>query len=202
MRQRTRLIIMAVLAFVLGGLAALVMIPGARELVVPKQLSVGQALVGGPFSLVDHTGKRVTEADFLGRSTLILFGFTYCPDICPSGLQVMSAALDQAGAKAEKVVPVFISVDHERDTPEQLAKYVASFHPRLVGLTGSREEIASAARAYRVYFKKTEDPKSTAGFTYDHSALIYLMGPDGRYMTHFSHAAGPDQIAARLRQLP
>jgi protein SCO1/2 len=200
--QRTRLAIIAALAFVLGGLAALVLVPGARNLVIPKQLSVGQALVGGPFTLVDHTGKRVTEKDFLGRYVLVLFGFTFCPDICPSGLQVMTAALDQAGPKGEKVVPVFVSVDHERDTPEQLAKYVPSFHPRLVGLTGTREEIAAAARAYRVYYKKVEDAKSTAGFTYDHSALIYLMGPDGRYVTHFSHAAGPDQIAARLRQLP
>jgi cytochrome oxidase Cu insertion factor (SCO1/SenC/PrrC family) len=199
--MRTRIIVMAALAFVLGGLAALIAVPGARDLVIPKQLSVGQALVGGPFSLVDHTGKRVTEQDFNGRYMLVLFGFTHCPDICPSGLQVMSAALDQLGNKANRVVPVLVAVDHERDTPEQLAQYVPSFHPRLVGLTGTKDEIATAARAYRVYYKKVEDPKSSAGFTYDHSALIYLMGPDGKYVAHFNHGAGPDAIASRLKQL-
>ncbi|MEZ5854765.1 MAG: SCO family protein [Hyphomicrobiaceae bacterium] len=199
--MRHRLVIIAVLAFVLGGLAALVLVPQARNKFLPDARSVGQALIGGHFSLVNQEGKRVTEQDFRGRYMLILFGFTYCPDICPSGLQVMSAALEQLGAKADKVVPILISVDVERDTPQQLAQYVKSFHPRLVGLTGTAEEIAQAARAYRVYYKKVEDPKSTAGFTYDHSALIYLMGPTGKYITHFTHAAGPDAIAARLREI-
>lgn len=199
--MRLRLVIIATLAFALGGLAALLVLPGVRERVLPTTISVGQALVGGPFSLVDHTGKRVTDADFRGKHMLILFGFTYCPDICPSGLQVMSAALEQLGDKADRIVPVLISVDHERDTPAQLADYVKSFHSRLVGLTGTAEEIAQAAKAYRVYYKKVVDEKSTAGFTYDHSALIYLMGPDGRYLAHFSHAAGPDAMASRLAKL-
>ena len=199
--MRYRLAIIALLAFAFGGLIALLLLPEARNRLMPNARSVGQALIGGHFSLVNQEGRRVTEQDFRGRYTLILFGFTYCPDICPSGLQVMSAALEQLGSKADKVVPILISVDHERDTPKQLAQYVKSFHPSLVGLSGTAEEIAEAARAYRVYFKKVEDPKSTAGFTYDHSALIYLMGPDGKYITHFTHAAGPDAIAARLRQL-
>ena len=199
--MRPRLVIIAVLAFALGGLVALLALPSAREELLAKDLSVGQALVGGPFQLTDHKGRRVTDADFRGKHMLIMFGFTYCPDICPSGLQVMSAALEQLGAKADRIVPVFVSVDHERDTPEQLALYVASFHPRLVGLTGSAEEIAAAAKAYRVYYKKVVDEKTTAGFTYDHSALMYLMGPDGRYVAHFSHTSTPDAIAARLAKL-
>lgn len=199
--MRIRTVIIAALAFLIGGLAALLVLPGARERLLPSQVSFGKALVGGPFALTDHTGRRVTEKDFLGRHMLIMFGFTYCPDVCPSGLQVMSAALDQLGAKAERIQPVFVSVDHERDTPDQLALYIKSFHPRLVGLTGSAEEIAVAARAYRVYYKKVVDEKSTAGFTYDHSALIYLMGPDGSYLAHFPHAASPDTIASRLAQL-
>jgi protein SCO1/2 len=199
--MRARLAVIAALAFVLGGLMALLALPAAREKLLPSQISVGQALVGGPFTLTDQTGRRVTDADFRGKYMLILFGFTYCPDVCPSGLQVMSAALNQLGDKADRIVPIFISVDHERDTPAQLAGYVKSFHPRLVGLTGSADEIAAAAKAYRVYYKKVVDEKSTAGFTYDHSALIYLMGPDGRYLAHFTHAAGPDAIAARLAQL-
>lgn len=199
--MRVRVIVIAVLAFVLGGLVALLALPGARERLLPQTISVGQALVGGPFTLTDHTGRRVTEADYRGKHMLILFGFTYCPDVCPSGLQVMSAALTQLGAKADRITPIFISVDHERDTPAQMAEYVKSFHPRLVGLTGSAAEIAAAAKAYRVYYKKVDDAKSTAGFTWDHSALIYLMGPDGRYVAHFTHAAGPDAIAARLAQI-
>ena len=199
--MRSRLVIIAALAFVLGGLVAMLALPSARERLLPKSISVGQALVGGPFTLTDHKGRRVTDADFRGKYMLIMFGFTYCPDICPSGLQVMSAALEQLGAKADKIVPVFVSVDHERDTPEQLAQYVQSFHPRLVGLSGTAEEIAAAAKAYRVYYKKVADEKTTAGFTYDHSALMYLMGPDGRYVTHFSHASAPDVIAARLAKL-
>ncbi len=199
--MRPRLIVIAVLAFVIGGLVALLALPAARERLLPSSVSVGKALVGGPFTLTDHTGRRVTEKDFRGRYMLVLFGFTYCPDICPSGLQVMSAALEQLGTKADRIVPVFVSVDHERDTPEQLALYIKSFHPRLIGLSGSAEEVAAAAKAYRVYFKKVVDEKTTAGFTYDHSALIYLMGPDGNYVAHFSHAASPDSIAARLAQI-
>ncbi|MGE0698190.1 MAG: SCO family protein [Hyphomicrobiaceae bacterium] len=199
--MRARLLVIAVLAFAIGGLAALLMLPRAREKLIPSATSVGQALVGGPFTLIDQDGRTVTDKDFAGRYMLVLFGFTYCPDICPSGLQVMSAALEQLGPKAERIVPIFISFDHERDTPQQLKSYVSSFHPRLVGLTGTADQIAAAAKAYRVYYKKAVDEKSTAGFTYDHSALIYLMGPDGRYLAHFSHAAGPDAIAARLAKL-
>lgn len=199
--MRNRLMIIAALAFLLGGLLALLLVPGLRERLIPGGASVGQALVGGAFSLVDQTGKRVTEKDFLGRPMLVMFGFTYCPDVCPSGLQVLSAALDQLGPKADRIQPVFISVDHERDNPEQLALYLKSFHPRLIGLSGTAAEIATAAKAYRVYYKRVDDPKSTAGFTYDHSSLIYLMGPDGRYLAHFPHSTTPDKIAARLAQL-
>ncbi|MGE0765799.1 MAG: SCO family protein [Hyphomicrobiaceae bacterium] len=199
--MRARLIIVAALAFVLGGLVALLALPGARDRLLPNATSVGQALVGGPFTLTDQTGRRVTDADYRGKYMMVMFGFTYCPDICPSGLQVISAALDQLGDKADKVVPIFISVDHERDTPDQLKLYLESFRKGMVGLTGTADEIAAAAKAYRVYYKKVTDEKSTAGFTYDHSALIYLMGPDGKYVTHFSHVAGPDAIASRLAKI-
>lgn len=199
-----RLLAVAILAAVIGGAAAITMLPGVRERLSGSLPTTGQALVGGPFTLVDHTGKTVTDKDFRGRYMLVYFGFTYCPDICPSGLQVISAALDQAGAKADKVVPILISVDFERDTPAQLSQYVPSFHPRLVGLTGSQEQVAAALKAYRVYAKKVEDPKSSAGFTYDHSSIAYLMDPQGRYVTHFNPAGekAVDRIADRLRQLP
>ena len=113
----------------------------------------------------------------------------------------MAAALDKLGTKAEKITPLFITVDPERDTPEQLAMYVKSFHPRLVGLTGTPAEIEAVAKAYRVYFKKVPDPKSSAGYTMDHSAIIYVMGPDGAYLAHFTHAISVDAMAERLAKL-
>jgi protein SCO1/2 len=132
---------------------------------------------------------------------VVVFGFTFCPDICPSELQVVSAAIEKLGPKAEQVVPILITVDPERDTPEQLARYVSSFHPRLIGLTGTRSEVDAAAKAYRVYARRVEDPKSTAGYTIDHSAIIYVMGPDGAYRTHFTHTTNADAIAERLAKL-
>jgi cytochrome oxidase Cu insertion factor (SCO1/SenC/PrrC family) len=197
---RLALYVLAGLAF--GGAVAVAVSPTARERLLPAKVrSVGQALVGGPFTLTDHTGKRVTEQDFRGRTLIVVFGFTFCPDICPTELQVISAALDQLGPKAKNVVPLFISVDPERDTPDQLAQYVKSFHPRLVGLTGTPEEIAAAAKAYRAYFKKVPDPKSSAGYTMDHSALIYVMRPDGAYQAHFTPGVSVQTLAERLGEL-
>ena len=199
--KRSSYAILALGGLLIGGLAALLTQPGIQQKLLAPQASVGKALVGGPFSLIDHTGKRVTEKDFRGRYMLVLFGFTFCPDICPSGLQVMAAALDKLGPKSNRITPVFVSVDPERDTPVQLGKYVASFHPRLVGLTGSQAEVDAAAKAYRVYYKKIRDEKSSAGYTVDHTALIYLMGPDGSYVTHFTHTMSVDAIAERLTKI-
>ena len=198
MRLRTLGLIAAGLAG--GALLALAVVPGALDkLQAPAQvLSIGKATVGGPFTLTDHTGRRVTDKDFRGQHLLVFFGFTYCPDVCPSGLQVMTAALEELGPKAEKITPIFISVDPERDTPEQLALYVSSFHPRLVGLTGTPEEIQQVAKAYRVYYKKVEDESSTAGYTIDHTSIIYLMGPRGEFISHFTHAT---PVSAMVEQL-
>ena len=158
----------------------------------------GTALIGGPFSLTDHTGKAVTEADFKGRKTLVFFGFTSCPDICPSGLQVMAAALDKLGSKASSLVPLFITVDPERDTAEKLALYVKSFHPSLIGLTGTEEQVKGVAKAYRVYFKKVPDEKTPGAYSVDHSAFFYLMDEKGKYVRHFSHSVDPETLAAEL----
>ena len=186
--------------FWFGALAAFTLFPAARERLLPSinVRSVGQALVGGSFTLIDHTGKRVTDQDFRGRFLLVFFGFTNCPDVCPTALQVMAAALDKLGPNAARITPVLISVDPAHDTPAVLATYVASFHPRLVGLTGSQAEIDAVAKAYRVYVKKVPDPKSTAGYTIDHSSIIYVMGPDGAYRSHFTHATSPEVMAERL----
>jgi protein SCO1/2 len=202
--SRLRLVLLAAAGLIVGAVVALVVFPEARERILPTSniRTVGHALIGGAFELTDHTGKRVTDQDFRGRYVLVFFGFTFCPDVCPSALQVMSAALDKIGSKAERITPLFVSVDPERDTPEQLATYVQSFHPRLVGLTGSADDIAKVVKAYRVYAKRVEDPKSSAGYTYDHSSIIYVMNPDGTYRTHFVHTTNVDAMADRLAKLP
>jgi len=198
-----RLALYVAAGLAVGAAAAIALFPAARERILSplKVTTVGQALVGGPFALTDHTGKRVTDTDYRGTFMLVMFGFTFCPDVCPSELQLISAALDKLGPKGDRIVPLFISIDPERDTPDQLAQYVKSFHPRLIGLTGTPEEVAAAAKAYRVYFKKVTDAKSTAGYTMDHLALIYLMGPDGAYRTHFTPGISVEALAERLAKL-
>ncbi|XP_071722845.1 protein SCO1 homolog 1, mitochondrial-like [Rutidosis leptorrhynchoides] len=146
--------------------------------------SAGKAAIGGPFKLVDHNGKSVTENDFKGKWTLIYFGFTHCPDICPDELQKLATAIDKIKAKAGfEIVPVFISVDPERDSVEQVREYVKEFHPKLIGLTGDPEEIKKAARAYRVYYMKTEEEGSD--YLVDHSIIMYLMDPNMEFVKFF-----------------
>ena len=166
---------------------------------LPGMTSTGTALVGGPFTLTDHTGKRVTEKDFLGRHMLVFFGFTYCPDICPTELQVMTAALDMMGPDGEKIQPVFITVDPERDTPEVMKAYVENFGPRLVGLTGSPEEIAAAAKAYRVYYAKSAKAGSDE-YLMDHSSIVYLMAPNGQFVMHFTYTTDAAKLANALKE--
>lgn len=158
------------------------------------QLAQGVAL-GGPFTLVDHTGRTVTERDFAGRALLVYFGFTYCPDVCPTELGTIAAALDAMGPAGERVTPVFVSIDPERDTPAAMADYVSRFHPRMVGLTGSAEQVAQAARAYRVYYAKVR-PRESTDYLMDHSSFIYLVGPDGRVRSLFRPETTPEAIAA------
>jgi protein SCO1/2 len=160
--------------------------------------TTGKATVGGPFSLIDQTGKRVTDKDYRGKYMLVFFGYTNCPDVCPAGLQVMSAALDKLGHSADDIVPIFITLDPARDTPEKMASYVKSFHPRLVGLTGSDGDIAAVAKAYRVYYQKVADDKNPSQYTIDHSAIFYLMDKDGTLLTPIPHTNDIDQLALAL----
>jgi protein SCO1/2 len=170
-----------------------------RLLMVPESGASGTALVGGPFTLVDQDGNQVTEEDFAGRFMLIYFGYTWCPDFCPMSLSTMVQALDLlAPEEAEQVVPMLITIDPERDTVEQLAEYVPLFSPRVVGLTGTPEQVAAAAKAYRVYFNKVEQDDPDA-YLMDHSTFIYLMGPEGEYRRHFGADAAPQEIAEGLR---
>ena len=161
------------------------------------QLPQGMSL-GGPFTLVDQTGRTVTERDFAGRWMLVYFGYTYCPDVCPTELGTIAAAVDSLGPLAEKLVPALVTIDPQRDTPAQLADYVARFHPRMIGLTGSPEQVAEAARRYRVYFARVN--RAEAGdYLMDHSSFVDLVGPDGRVRSLFRPEASPDDIAAAVR---
>ena len=199
--MRTRLIVFVIAGFLIGALAgAAILLLTTPQGGQPVQSS-GTALIGGPFSLVGTDGKPVTDRDFRGRYMLIFFGFTHCPDICPAELQVTAQALDQLGDKAKKVVPIFITLDPERDTPEAMANYVKSFGPNFVGLTGSPEAIAAAAKVYRVSYAKVENKNSPGDYSVDHSALVYLMDPEGRYVTHFSYGLSADQMAEKLGKL-
>ncbi len=159
----------------------------------------GIVKIGGTFTLVDHDGKARSDGDFRGEHLLIYFGYTYCPDVCPTALSDMAGALDALGADAAKVRPLFITVDPARDTPERLKPYIANFHPRLVGLTGSEAAVTSAAKAYRVYFAKSRTAAAPGDYLVDHTSIIYLMGPDGRYLTHFTHGTTAETMAARIR---
>ncbi len=186
----------------LAAALALVVVIGvvAWQLLPGRGAGSGEALVGGPFTLVDQSGREVTEEDFAGRFMLVYFGYTFCPDVCPMSLSTMVQALDLLGAEqAAEVVPIMVTVDPERDTVAQLAEYAPLFGPELVALTGSAEQVDAAAKAYRVYYNKVEDDDPEA-YLMDHSAFIYLMGPDGRYRRHFAASASPDELARGLRE--
>ncbi len=200
MTPRTIAIVLA--GLVAGGVLALVALrPTASPERVADVQTTGKALIGGPFSLTDQTGRRVTEKDFLGKAMVVFFGFTNCPDICPSGLQVLSAALDKLGPKADLVTPVFITLDAKRDTPEKLAQYLKSFHPKIVGLTGSEDDVAAAAKTYKVYYQKAPDEKNPDNYSYDHASLFYVMGKDGAFVAPIAEINDPTAVAAALEKI-
>jgi cytochrome oxidase Cu insertion factor (SCO1/SenC/PrrC family) len=161
--------------------------------------ATGAALIGGAFTLTDQTGKTRTDADFRGKYMLVYFGYTYCPDFCPTELNTIGEALGLLGADAAKVQPIFITVDPARDTVEQMKLYAQSFDPRLVALTGTAEQIAVVAKAYRVYYAKAPGA-SGDDYLMDHSTFIYLMGPDGAYLTHFRYGMSAQDMAAGIRK--
>ena len=181
--------LVAVTAMALGVLAI--------RATAPHRAEVEAAVpIGGPFTLVDGDGRTVTRADFLGAPMLVTFGYTHCPDVCPTTLHLMAVALDALGPDGEAISPVFITVDPERDTPEVVRDYVRHFHARLTGLTGSVEQAAAAARAWRVTARKA--PLEDGDYLMDHTSLIYLMDAGGAYVAHFGHGADPAAVAARL----
>jgi protein SCO1/2 len=174
-------------------------VPGLRPHPSPQVATSGTPKVGGAFSLIDTHGNRVTDDMLKGHLSLLYFGFTHCPDVCPLALQTMTEALQIAGPVAENVIPVFISVDPERDTPKEMGEYLANFHPRFVGLTGTPEEIKAVTAAYRVYFAKAAGGKPD-DYNMAHSDFVYLIGADGRYVTHFRAEDTSLEIANRMRR--
>lgn len=190
-----RFILMVILSF---GLLACSEQPAAKS---GKTTSVGTADIGGAFTLVDDTGATVTEAALQGKPHLIYFGFSYCPDICPTALQKLGASQDILGRSADDVGYILFSVDPERDTPESLALYVTAngFPKSLRGFTGSVEQVEVAKAAYKVFAQKSPLEDSAAGYTVDHQDLIFLMGKDGKFVDYFSGRSTPKDIASRVQ---
>ena len=152
---------------------------------------------GGAFELIDHHGKTVTDRDFLGKYMLLYFGYTYCPDVCPTTLAVVAAALQRMGEQAEGIQPIFVSVDSKRDTPQQLAPYVRAFHPRLIGLTGDKNAIFKVARSYYVHYYAGE---INGEYAVGHTDNLYLVGPDGKFITEIPGGQSPQSLAQTLSE--
>jgi cytochrome oxidase Cu insertion factor (SCO1/SenC/PrrC family) len=171
----------------------------ARAARFMDDLMWGHGLVGGPFELVDQTGKKRTDADFRGKLLLVYFGYTYCPDVCPTDLLQISLAVDELGSAGVDMQPLFISVDPDRDTTTVLAQYVPMFHPRLMGLTGTSAQIRAVADAYKAYYAKYSPPDGGV-YLIDHTGFIYLMGRSGEYLGFFPPGTSADRMVEIVRQ--
>jgi len=170
---------------------------------LPENAAVGGMVVnvdiGGPFELTDHTGAQFTRDDLAGDYALIYFGYTFCPDVCPTELGLMAEAIDLLEGDGERVRPVMITIDPERDTPDVLSEYVPLFHERLVGLTGTEQEVRDVATKYRVFYRRFEDPSYTY-YLMDHTSFVYLLSPTGEIASMFRYQTPPEEMAATIRQ--
>lgn len=194
LRHRATIICATVLAGTALGFGAILIV---RER-LPASGAAQAAAIGGPFRLTDQNGRAVTDQDLKGYPSLVFFGFTHCPDVCPTTLFDLSEVMRALGADADRTRAVFITVDPERDTQPVLKDYLSSFDPHLRGLTGDLAAVTSVAKEYRAYFKKI--PLDNGGYTMDHTAIVYLMGKDGRFVSPFSLQRSPQDSAAELRR--
>jgi protein SCO1/2 len=169
--------------------------PSAAQMM--DDLMYGRGPIGGPFTLTDHTGRARSDSEFRGRLMIVYFGYTFCPDVCPTDLQAITQALNALGPLAAEVQPIFITIDPERDT-KVLAEYVSAFHPSLIGLTGSSAEIRKVANAYKAFYTKVSDER-TNEYSIDHSGVIYLMGRNGEYLGFMPPQTGPERLTEILR---
>jgi protein SCO1/2 len=190
--------VLLILSSFLAGLVlcfAVVLLVTGRN---PAPVITAPSTVGGPFKLVDQNGKAITDQDLKGKPFLVFFGFTHCPEICPTALFDMSEVFNKLGPDADRVNALFVTVDPVRDTPEKLKDYLSSFNPRLIGVSGSVDGLAAIAKAYRVYYKKV--PLKDGDYTMDHTAIVYLMDKDGRFVAPFSLKRRPEEAAADLKK--
>jgi protein SCO1/2 len=185
------------LALLVAFLAGSLTLVAALIMVMPHRVTQPSS-VGGPFTLTDQNGNIVTDATFKGEPFLVFFGFTHCPDVCPTTLYEMSEVLNRLGPDANKTAALFVTVDPERDTPEKLKQYISSFHPRIFGLTGTEEQIDAIKKEYRVFAKKV--PTKDGDYTMDHTAVVYLMDKNGRFVAPFNLSRSADEAAADLRK--
>jgi protein SCO1/2 len=166
---------------------------------VTGEIAGASPRVGGAFNLVDHHGRAVGNATYLGRHALIFFGFTHCRVVCPRALGKLCRVLDDLGSLAERVQPLYVTVDPERDTPQVMRAFLEPSYPRFTGLTGSRERIDEAKAAFRVFARRVADPESAGGYAVPHTAIAYLLDESGAYVAHFHDALTENEIAERLR---
>lgn len=187
----------AVAALALGaGYVSYTQMAGAPA---PSSLIEPVASIGGPFSLVNGNNEPVSDATFKGKPTVMFFGFTFCPDVCPTTLSDLQGWIEQLGPEADKLNYAFVTVDPERDTPQVMKDYVAAFDPRVQALSGTREQIDAIIKAYRVYAKKV--PLDAGGYTMDHTAAIYLMDKDNRFVGTIAYEENPETALAKLRRM-
>jgi protein SCO1/2 len=198
---RTRALVV-VASLIAGGLAFSAHVATAEEQPSADQmmddLMFGHGTVGGPFTLTDAAGKRRSDSEFRGKLMIVYFGYTYCPDVCPADLMAITQALDALGPAADGVQPIFITVDPERDT-KVLKEYVSAFHPSLVGLTGSPEEIRKVANSYKAFYAKVPDTRG-GDYSIDHTGVIYLMGRNGEYLGFMPPQTSPDKLTEILKK--
>ena len=182
------------------GIVAAVLLAGAAAIywINARSPATQVASIGGPFTLTNAQGKSVTNADFRGRYMLVYFGYTFCPDVCPTTLNDVAQALDKLGPKADRLQPVFITVDPAQDTPAVMSQYTAAFTPRLEGLTGTQAQIATVAKEYRVYYAPHRTGPNPDDYTMDHSSVLYVMGPDGGFLGVIRADERPDAMARDL----
>ena len=206
--KRLPLIVLSVLVVVVIAVAGAVwqsIRPPSQSTAVSTPIPADE--FGGPFELTDQNGMRRTDMEFRGKYMLIFFGYTYCPDVCPTTLAVQAEALDRIGERASSIVPIFITVDPKRDTPEKLKSYLSAFDAQppslranFIGLTGTAEEIERAADAYEVFYQAHLDGRfgGEEGYSVDHTGNVYLMSPEGKFVAYYSQGISPDELAADL----
>jgi cytochrome oxidase Cu insertion factor (SCO1/SenC/PrrC family) len=171
--------------------------PSAARLM--DDLMWGRGPIGGPFALVDHTGKLRSDAEFRGKLLVIYFGYTYCPDVCPTDLMAIAQAIESLGPAGEMVQPIFISVDPERDAPDRLAEYVSAFHPRMIGMTGTPDQVRKVALSYKAYYAKVSETNGT-DYAIEHTGVVYLVGLFGEYLGFIPPQTSPERLVEIFRK--